>query len=181
MADAEDLGIELLPEDDEGIGVEADLASAEATAIGEDAPDPVLAEDVPTPIGMTWVFDFDRGEFVMHGHAPAEAWGLAAVRQYCLMAVHTARYANDVFTDDFGMEEPEDPIGEVVSDELIADYEDRLREALLVHDRIAGVQEFKAAFDQQTGTLNIEGFDVIMDDETLLTFGGIEIVVEGRD
>lgn len=180
MADAESLGIELLPADDVTIEPEDDLAAAEATAL-DDVPPEAGGEDAPMPLGMTWEFDFngDPPGFVRRGEAPAEVSGSDSVRQWCLMAIHTARYAHDAFSDDFGMEEPEDPIGETWNSDLLADFRDRMTEALLVHDRIVAVANFEAYFNPQEGVLEIDGFDVVLDDDSLIEVGKAAVRVEG--
>lgn len=180
MADAETLGIELLPADDAAVEPEADLAAAEQAAL-DDVPAEAGGPDAPEPLGMTWEYDFDGDPpgFVRRGEAPAEVRGADSVRQWCLMTIHSARYAHDAFSDDFGMEEPEDPIGETWNSDLLADYRDRLTEGLLVHDRIVAVVNFEAFFDPQEGVLEIDGFDVVLDDDSLVNIGATTVRVEG--
>jgi hypothetical protein len=179
MPDAEDLGFEMLPPDDEGVSAEADLEAAAASAL-EDAGAETAAEDEEParPFGRTWVFDFGKGRFVRQGGAPAETRGAGALQMWCLMAVHSARYAHRVFSDDFGMEHPEDPMGRLLTDERVAEYAERLQEALLVHDRIVAVENFDAAFDPSQGVLLIRSFDVVTDDEDRIPFDGLTITVE---
>lgn len=174
--DAFDLGFELLPVDDEVIDADTDLDAAERSALEAalerlDAPD----ELPPVPFGRTWSFDFVRGRFNRRGSAPAEVRGLGAVEQWCLMAAHTARYAHGVFSDEFGMERPDSVIGQVDVRDEAEDYGERLREALLVHDRITDVDRYSATYDPEEGVLLIEGFRVVTDGGEALSFGPLAL------
>lgn len=163
---------ELLPADDPATDPANDLAAAEASVLS----DPPLpeAEDPPLPFGRSWVFDFERGRFVRQGQSPAETTGLGALAQWCQMAVRTARYAHAVFSDDFGVEDPDLVIGEVRVDELIGEFEQQVREALLVHERIADVTEFDATYDPTTGTLSVT-FTIVTDEDDELAIGNVQV------
>lgn len=175
--DAFDLGFELLPVDDEGTTPEEDLAAAERSAL-EDAleglDDP--ADEVPPePFGRSWAFDFERGRFRRQGEAPGEVRGLVALEQWCQVAIRTARYAHAVFTDAFGMERPASAIGQVDVRDEVADYGDRLRAALLVHDRITDVVDYRASYDPEEGLLLVESFTVVTDGGEGLSFGPVRL------
>ncbi|MCA1571256.1 MAG: DUF2634 domain-containing protein [Chloroflexi bacterium] len=178
MTDAQDLSVELLPAEDEEIDPQADLEAAAASAL-DDVPAEAPANDPPAPLGKTWLFDFAEGRFLRSGAAPAEGRGFDSIRMWCLMAMHSARYAHPCFGDAFGMEEPEEPIGETVNSELLADYERKLREALTVHDRIVGLVNFEAYFNPLEGVLEIDNFDVVLDDDALVEIGQVSVRVEG--
>jgi hypothetical protein len=173
--DAVDLGFELIPADDDDlITPEQQLAAAEAGAMQ----DPVeqVAEDVPQPFGMSWAYDWQNGQFILQGSSPAEVRELDALREWCLMAIYSARFAHAVFTDEFGLEDPDELFGEIDPEELVGDYEERLREALLVHDRIAAVENFDADWDPTEGVLTINYFDVRTDeDEAPLSLAGLRV------
>lgn len=154
----------LIPADDDQITAEDDLEAAAQSALldGEQAVDP--EDEGPIPFGRTWAFDYERQRFVRHGLAPAEVRGADALAQWCLMALHAARYAHPVFSEDFGTERPDDLIGEAQPVELLADFEDRMRDALLVHDRIAEVADLKATYDPASDVVAISDFTVITDE-----------------
>lgn len=178
MPDAEDLGFELLPPDDEGVEPEAEVEAAAASVLEDVEGEPIADdEEPPQPFGRTWLFDFERGRFRRDGAAPAEVRGFAALEMWCLMALHSARYAHAVFSDDFGMERPEEPLGELLDDEAAAEYAERAQEALLVHDRIAAVENFEATIDPRVGALAVEHFEIVTDDDERLVFDDVTINV----
>lgn len=170
-----DLGFELLPSDDEGLSPTAARAAAVAGAVAE--PGAIVPEpDVgPEPIGRSWLFDFEAGRFVRAGSSPLPAHGLAALEQWVLMAAHAARYAHSVFTDEFGMEHPDGGIGELGTAAMISDYEQRLREAILVHDRITALQDFRASYNPIEGVLSIAYFEVVTDEEDVVPLADVTL------
>lgn len=153
----------LIPSDETELDPDTDVALAEesllAAADGRAAQAPAL-----TPFGRTPMFDFDRGRFARAGDAVVWVSGLEAVAQWCLMAVHSARYAHrGVFTADFGMEEPDAVIGQAADvEEALSDWGARLSDALLVHDRIVAVEEFTAEWDPLRGVA-LARFSVVTD------------------
>lgn len=171
----DDLGLELLPSDDEGLSPADELTAAIAGAIAEPNAIVPQAEDAPTPFGRTWVFDFEEGRFVRSGSSPAPTAGFGAVQQWVLMAMHSARYAHSVFSDNFGMEQPEQGIGEMIGAEVISDFEQHLREAVLVHERITALDKFKASIDPTTGDLTISYFEVVTDEDEVISFSDITL------
>lgn len=177
MPDATDLRFELLPADDEFVSDVAALDAAAAGAIEATGGPPVLADAAPAPYGRSWEFDFDEGRFRRTGGSPAEVRGQDTLKQWCLMAVHSARFAHAVFSDEFGMEDPEEVIGEVVVEEMVPDFERHLTEALLVHDRVASIENFDAEYDPAEGILYITSLDVVTDEEdgAPLSLAGLRI------
>lgn len=172
MAIPPDEGYTLLPTDDDTIGADADVAAAVASVL--EGPPPVPGE-APEAYGMTWDFDFVAGRFRQQGIAPARAHGVASLAIWCEMAIRTARFAHSAFSDEFGMEQPENIIGHVDIGDLVGDYEQRIREALLVHDRIVAVTDFDADYSAVEGTLTINRFAIITDDQQRLPFGHLRI------
>lgn len=173
MADAEDFGFTLLPADDEGIPPAQDADAATASALE----DPLaVAEDPepPVPFGRTYPFDYERRRMVRRGGAPVEVTGLTALREWLLAAAYTARGAHPIYSGEFGVTRPDWPIGEVDVDERVADYEDALREAWLVHDRVAAVENFSADFDPTTEVLTFS-VDVVTDEDERVTFRDVVV------
>lgn len=163
-----DLDFELLPADDEGLSPARGLQASIAGAVAE--PGAIIPEptDAPTPFGRSWAFDFEKGRFIRAGSSPIPTAGFASLQQWILMMAHSARYAHRVFSDDFGIEHPTDGIGELRAAELVSDYEQRLREGLLVHERVTGLENFDAAYDPSTGVLTIAYFEVVTDEEEVV-------------
>lgn len=172
MAEANDLDLELLPADDDELDEVADLDLAEASAL-EGVP-PVEANDPVEPLGKTWKFDYDQQRFVRQGSSPVEVRGVLCLQEWVQLAIRTARFAHDVFSEDYGMESPEDVIGQVPPDELLADYGNRMREAVLVHDRVTDFTDFQGDYDPSEGTINIS-FAIETDDELRIVFEDVQL------
>lgn len=164
----------LLP-DDVVLSADEDLQAAAAGALA--LPDDVTpaVDPAPEPLGRTWQFDWEARRFVRRGQSPAETSGFGALEQWCLMAIHSARYAHAVFSDEFGMEDPDAPLGEFAVGEILADWQRNLVDALLVHERITAIENVDVTWDPSDGTLYLNGFDVVTDEEQRLTFGELAI------
>jgi hypothetical protein len=175
-ADANDLGFELLPADDEGSAPADDLAAAAASAL-EDPGAPVLSSEPPAdPSGYTWPFDFEQGRFVRYGQSPARVTGVEAIKQRCLMAVYSARYAHPIFSDEFGVEQPQRGIGSVGPEarEAADDWRAALRDALLVFDDVTDVQ-VTPSYDPIEGVIILSDLVVTTNEEVELSFSDIRI------
>lgn len=160
----------LIPADDEAVTPDADLDAAAASALAEPG-DVAGDEDAPEPFGRTPAFDFAAGRFVRQGGSPAWVTGLDSLKQWCLMALHSARYAHPVFTEDFGHEFPTSTVG-TAGPEAVEEADDffaRLRDAWLVHDRIADVQG-RGVYDPVAGAVILTDLVVITDEEVELPF-----------
>lgn len=116
--------------------------------------------------------DWATGRFVRAGTAPREVRGRLALAQWLEMARRTARGAHDVFSEQFGMDGPEDWEGTVDVAEAAADYGDKLEDAWLPHDRIAEVTRYRAVFNPNTKTINILSLDVITDEAEAIPLTG---------
>lgn len=167
----------LLPADDAAIDENQDLALAAASVL--DDPDSLpTPQDPDDPYGMTWQFDFEREQFIRRGSRPAEVNGISALYVWIETCLHTARGAFDAVADDAGMVDPDDPIGLVNPMERAADYELRMREALLEHDRIAEVGEFQSTYDPASGDFIVKFTVQTDDDESLEVQTAISPVTE---
>lgn len=174
--DANDLGFELLPVDDEDFSPEADLAAAAASALEEPDAQVPESEDPPEPAGYTWAFDFTAGRFVRHGSAPAVVSGRAAVEQRCLMALNSARYAHAVFSPAFGVEDPMHGVGLAGDEarEAADDWRVKVREALLVFDDVTDVQ-LTVVYDPLAAAIFLRDLVVTTNEEVELSFPDIRI------
>lgn len=163
---------QLLPQDDSlAIGADDELDAAEASALAPPVPEEV-AEERPDPPGRSWAFDFMAGRTVRRGLRPVETHGLDSLKQRCLMAVYSARFAHDVFTDEFGMERPNDLIGEVVEEEDLADWEARLADALLAVDGVAAVHDFDTESNRDMAAV-LSSFRVTSDNGATIPFDNL--------
>lgn len=161
----------MLPED-EGISADDDVAAAVASVLESVVP---LPGEAPEAYGMTWDLDFVNGRMRRQGQEPAKVRGIASSFVWAEMALRTARYAHSAFSDDFGMEHPENILGHVDVGERVGDYEQRMREALIVHDRYVDVVEFDADYSPDSGTLTIHRFVIVTDDQQRVPFGPLRI------
>jgi hypothetical protein len=166
-------GLELIPADDV-IGADDALAAAAASALED--PVPQADEDVQEPFGRTWLFDFERGRFVRDGIAPRVTTGRQSLAVWANMAMRTARGQHPVFSPEFGHDDPDAVIGEAANvDDRAGDWLAATADALLVHDRIASVENVSAYFDQTEWAYVVETMDVYTDeeaDEDPLRLGG---------
>lgn len=169
----------LIPDPEPDLSPEDDLAAA-ARSLAEAADTPVLEEEPPEPFGKTPLFDFERGRLVRAGSSPVYVSGLRAVEQWCLMALHTARYAHPVVSDDFGMEEPDGLRGHVFEEELASDWGERLEDALLFHDRITAVEDVTVRWFPEHGLLLAE-FVAVTDEEETLAVGPLSVRIEQEE
>ena len=169
-----DPGLELLPAEELEMTPEEDLDAAASAAL-EDPFQVDEEEETPIPYGVTWSFDYVRERFVVAGDAPAEVRGLSALMEWCSLCVRVARGAHPIFTDDYGMEDPDDPLGEISAAEMISDYEERLREALTQHDRVTDVQDLEADYDPAEGIVYVRDFAVVTDEDETLRYGALTL------
>jgi hypothetical protein len=153
----------LIPSGDDPVASSSDQLDVAASGAleGVVAPGP---EDAPIPFGRTWSFDFEAGRFNRVGGAPAELTGADSLKVWLEAATRTALGAHPIFTS-FGMENPEDVIGTVDATEALSDLEERLRDAILVHDRVADMEDVIASVNPDQGVVSIDTLTVITDQE----------------
>jgi hypothetical protein len=177
MADADELGFELLPADDEGIEPDADIAAAVASAL--DDPTALVVEegnDAPEPFGYTWAFDFEAGRMIRRGGEPARVSGFEALKQRCLMALYSARYAHPVFSEEFGIEDPQHGLGLTGDEarEAALDWREMIRDALLALEDVSDVV-CTPTFDPLAGVIVIPDLTVTTNEEVELPFDDIRL------
>jgi hypothetical protein len=169
------LGFSLIPADDPSSTAADDLAAATTGALALPAGVQAITPDAPEPFGITWAFDWDHGQFIRVGTSPAQVADFDALGEWCLMAIHSARYAHPVFSDVFGMEEPDNVIGEFAVGEALADWQKNIVEALMVHDRITSVENLNLDWDPTTGILLILQMDIVTDEDETLTVSDVTL------
>lgn len=164
MGTSQDSSFQLLPVEVAPISAEEALDAAEKSALE----DPLAIETKPRkpiPFGRTWKWDEGRERFVRGiGGSPVEVSGIEALEEWIKTVATTAAGVHPIFSAGFGIEDPDDFIGTVDPTELVADFEERFRAALVEnHERIAEVDEFEVQWDPTEGVLTIPQFDVITD------------------
>jgi hypothetical protein len=148
-------GYNLIPPDPGLINPDLQLDAALAPVVDADP-------DAPIPFGKSWRFDFVAGQFVKDGTAPQQTYELDSLIMWIEKTARTARYAHPIYSDQYGVEEPYELIGQQVSEALLTAYEDGLTEALLVHDRIVAVEGFGFSQDPFDEVL-YASFTVVVD------------------
>lgn len=171
----EDASFELVPPEPVPSPDEA-LGTALSQAIPSIAP---VAGVEPIPLGMSWLFDFQAGRFVRAGSSPTPVFALDAVKMWAQMAIRTARYAFAVFTDQFGMDNPDELIGALNVTELLVDFAARAEEALLVHDRITAVEGFNPVWEPAKRAVVIPLFRLVLDDQQRVALTDTRVTLAG--
>jgi hypothetical protein len=169
----------LVPADDPQSTPAEDLAAAAAGALAITDVVTPATPDPPQPLGQTWQFDWQAGQFVRTGQSATPVTDLDAVAEWCQAAMHSARYAHPIFSDVFGMEEPDGIIGELAEGEAISDWQRSIVEALLVHDRITSVENISLDWDPTTGILTVLSMDVITDEDQSVTVSNVTLQAGG--
>lgn len=169
----------LLPADDPQTTPDEQVAAAIAGALAVPSSQTPVAPPAPQPLGRSWRFDFEVGQFVRAGASPANTTGFGALEQWCLMAIKSARYAHAVFSDEFGMEDPDSTMGHFAEGEILIDWQQHLIEALMVHDRITSVENFDLSWDAASGVLTINNFDVVTDEDQTVSISDVTLVLGG--
>lgn len=169
MADASAEGLDLVPPAEDPVSADDALDAAASSAL--DAPAEVL-DDAPVALGREWVFDYDERRFVRGTDgAPLEARGTEGLKTWLNGVIHTARNAHPVFSTEHGMDKPNAVIGQAGADavEYASDWGEKLRDAVLTHDRITGIQNFDGFYDPSAGEVRAT-WDLTTDAEDTLRF-----------
>lgn len=164
---APDADVELDALEDEGAGGAVLLSP-------DDEADLVIAESPPAPLGRSWAFDFDKGTFLRNGgRGPLETRGLATLRSWIEKCLYTDRGAHPVSPPEYGVDGLTDIIGDPMNEGVVAGLEERIRDALLFHERITDVRDFAHYLG------SVEGGDeeIVYISFTVLTDAGEEIAV----
>lgn len=156
---------ELLPIEDEDLISAADrVAAAEASFLDDPFGPQASSEDPPIPMGKSWAWDAGRERYVREGTAPLEVQGRDALKEWCGAALRTAQGVHPIFSDAFGIEDPDDWIGLADPADALATFEPRAADALTVHDRIEELDDLTASYDPSTGVISIEDLVIVTDE-----------------
>lgn len=109
-----------------------------------DAPDLVdaSAEAQSTTYGTSWLFDFEKGDFVTDGSGRVVTCdGYTAWAQWCVKTVLTERFAYLAYSSDYGVE-MDNALAHPDPKAVQSEVERTITEALLVDPRTESVQNF---------------------------------------
>lgn len=171
----EDAGFSLIPASDEDlISADAQLAAAE-TSVTDDPFSAAPTQTPQIPFGRSWAFDRVTGRFIRIGGQPAEVRGVDALQEWIRNALATAQGACPIFSDDFGMEDPDDWIGVADPTDALSTFEPRAKEALRQHDRIVDLDLVSPEYDPSTGIITIDNINVITDQDDAVPLQDFEV------
>lgn len=141
------LDYELLPPDP-GL-INPDLALDAALAPVEN-----IEDTAPAPLGRSWRFDFQAGQFIRNGTIPLVVYEMDTLIVWIEKTLRTARLAHPIYADDYGVDNPDALIGQVlIGEEDLSAYEESINTALTYHDRIISVEGFSFTQDPFDETL----------------------------
>lgn len=170
MAVPFDSGFDLLPAD--GPDVTTDELLAQALGV---LPDPLTEDTTPQPFGRGWAFDWATGQFHRHNNQPVAVFGLDNLTVWVEKALRTARLAHPIYSDDYGMEYVE-IVGHPFEAGTAGLYANAVRDALLVHDRIERIKDFKFSYDPDVDEEALQVmFTVVLDAGSALTVGPLTV------
>lgn len=137
------------------------------------APDVGLAKRTALPLCREVSWDFVRDEPIFRGGEPVWITGAGAVLVWAWNALHTERFAHDIFSHDYG-QDLSSLIGRPYSDEIRQSEAVRcVRETLGVNPYITAVDQIGVSFSGATlrlscrittiyGEVSIHGTDVAL-------------------
>ena len=161
-----DAGFDLLPADDI-LTPDAELDEALGIIDDDGAISLVSDEDPqPQPFGRGWAFDFYKRQFIRGGSAPLEVSGYDQLRVWIEKTLQTARLAHPIYSDEYGVDNPWEPIGQPFSPGVAGRMERGIKEALKVHDRITDITDMTFDGSPTMNELYVS-FTVVTDDEEL--------------
>jgi hypothetical protein len=150
------LDYDLLPADP-GL-INPDLALDAALAPVED-----IETDAPAPFGRSWRFDFQAGQFLRDGTIPKVVYELDTLIVWIEKTLRTAQIAHPIYADEYGVDNPDELIGQTLSgEEDLSAYEESITAALTYHDRIISVEGF--SFDQDPFEETVQASFTVMVD-----------------
>jgi hypothetical protein len=161
----------------EVVGEDEELAAVDAAEERELLAPPAVV-DAPPPLGRGWLMDFQRGRFVPAATGgPAATYGTTTLRLWIEKCIRTRRGAHPALNEDYGIDLDDDLWGGGLDDEAIVMIEDGVRDALLIHPRIAQVRDFSAEVwdDDAEGALNVH-FTVVLDDDSAYELRDLRLV-----
>jgi hypothetical protein len=168
-------GLELIPVAvGEVIDADAQLDAAEASLL-DDPLATTTTQDPVVPFGRTAPFDYATGRFVRLGDG-AIPWvsGRDALREWIYASLQTGRGGCPLYDNEVGFERPNDFLGTVDPAEQMGTFEERLRDCVLVHERIEDIDDYEADHDPSTGVISLIDLTIVTDEAEALPVGSFD-------
>lgn len=162
----DDLG--LLEIEDEPFGEDEELDALD----NPEADDLVIMEEPDTDPGRSWSFAYESGRYRFSpARGPIETHGEFTLREWIEKCLRTPRGRYPIYSDDYGMENPERGIGEQ-GEEAFENLEGRISDALTYHPRISEIADFEFELQETVDAelIAVVSFTVILDDDSTLGF-----------
>jgi hypothetical protein len=131
----------------------------------DELPTVVVDPAPPPPLGRSWAFDFGSESFVRSRGVPLETRGTQTLLGWIDKCLHTERGALPIHPPEYGVVDLRSIFGRPVDQLSAQELEERFREALTFHPRIADVTDLRLVVDETAGTGHAE-FAVITDPPT---------------
>jgi hypothetical protein len=139
--------------------------------------DLVVAPAVPAPIGRSWSFDwqlrrFDRGA----SRGPLTTRGQESLKEWIAKCLQTARGAHPVHPEGYGLDGGLEGIVGAPVGTVIADFEQKVEDALLFHPRISAVEDFAYEWDADDDFLAVT-LTVVLDGDTPVAVDNLQLAL----
>lgn len=161
----------LFPGDDQPADpqVEFDALERGIDDFPEDSDLIVVSAERP-PLGKSWRFSFVQGGFGTAGAGPIPTAGAETLKGWVDKVMHTEQGAHPIHPPEYGVVAPFSLLGTQFNSHEQSSYEERVRNAILFHPRVADVRDFATDYDPDDEVLNVQ-MTVVMDDGSAVPIG----------
>jgi len=170
----------IVPTDDDEFDANADLDDIEErlddpSLFGDEVvQDDLVLETEPQvySLGRSWLFDFGQFRFVTdrsRARAPARVTGIPQLQNWVEKAIYTSRGSLPIYSDDYGLEEPDLIIGSPFTSAAAASLRRRVEECVTFHPKIIGIDDF-AAVPVEDGEAVDVSFRLQLDNDDVVPF-----------
>ena len=110
--------------------------------------------------GDSWSFNFVTGQFNKKGDKQVEVTAEEdSFAQWCMLVLHTERGSSAIFSEDIGLETEDIISGSVPAPLVSGILEERIIEALSVHDRFQSLDDF--SYDQTSSNIAVVSLSIL--------------------
>jgi hypothetical protein len=168
MAESWNADFELLPALEEDLTADEELDRVLGALRLPDAPEDDTADEEvgPLAVGRSWAFDWERGQFLRSGEAPRGVSGLEALKVWIIKTLLVTRGQLAIYSDTYGLDDI-NAFGRPYDTGVAAAWSDAIESALLVHDRIASIENTSFDYDPLDDAVLVS-FTVVTDTDELV-------------